>query len=456
MTRFLDRLRFGLCQPFVILIITTSLFGSELNQKTPVPEIERKSFLNGMEVLFFEGNPNKLPFLLMIKNGAAFDPLGKWGATYLMTRMIMESLDEQYITSELTGVVIDYRVEWDAIYIFGTAPQDKLEGFLIELARVLTRPEYRREEFERIRAEVLEEVAAEENSASWKTRSLFFSTLFGDNPYSHLIKGTKETLNGLYFRDIKIQSRKLLMPNQTKLALFYPGDRGKFFRNLSRHWGVWIRHDPAPFTFRKSLPLESSRILLLSHSPDDSQAFLRIGFLGVRANSQHAVTLLVLKEYLTLALPDWAQEIANDSQLQGNVELSNRKMPGYLLVSIRCRPDLAAPYLERFRREIQDLLEGRVDERRFAEAKMIVTQQFSRHLEDPSRSLDIVLKTDLYELGIHYIVTFGLRIQRITPGLFLRGIGDSFNQGNFLAVISTPTLEIRENLALLAPVEVLN
>ena len=456
MIGLLTRLRTELIKILFPLIITTSVFGSELNQKIQLPEIERKSFLNGMEVLFFKGDFEELPFALMIKNGAAFDPAGKGGATYLMARMILESLDDQYMASELAGVKINLFVDWDAIYFFGSAPQEKMEGFLIELSRVLTSSDFKQEEFERIRSMVLTEISEEQNTAPNLTKAVLLSRLFGNNPYSHPVKGSIETVTSLFFRDTKIQYRKLLLPNQTKLALYYPGDREKLFRNLSRQWGSWVRDEPAPFTFRKSSIPETSRILVMSHQGEDSLAFLRLGFLGVEASSRHAVTLQVLREYLTFSLPDWAKEVANESHLQGTVDLASRKMPGYMLISIRCTADRVGPYIERFQKEIQGLLGGKIDERRFAEAKMLVTQQYGQHLQDPVRSIEAVLKTDLYELGIHYIVTFGLRVERITPELFQRGISATFPEGKFLAVIATPTLEIQDNLALLGEVELLN
>ena len=77
MIGFLTKLRIEVTKLLfisILSIITASAFGSEGNQEIQLPEIERRSFLNGMELLFFEGNPEELPFAVMIKNGAAFDP----------------------------------------------------------------------------------------------------------------------------------------------------------------------------------------------------------------------------------------------------------------------------------------------------------------------------------------------------------------------------------------------
>ena len=92
----------------------------------------------------------------------------------------------------------------------------------------------------------------------------------------------------------------------------------------------------------------------------------------------------------------------------------------------------------------------------FLEAKMLVTQQYTQFVTDPVRSLEAILRTDLYELGIHYIATFGIRIERISPEIFQRGLNASFPGGNFIAVIATPTLEIQDKLNSLGNVELLN
>jgi hypothetical protein len=72
------------------------------------------------------------------------------------------------------------------------------------------------------------------------------------------------------------------------------------------------------------------------------------------------------------------------------------------------------------------------------------------------RGLEAVLRTDLYELGIHYIATFGLRIERISPEIFQRGLQSAFPGGNFIAVALVPDLEIQNKLTSLGKVELLN
>ncbi|MEJ2083487.1 MAG: hypothetical protein P8Y94_15260, partial [Acidobacteriota bacterium] len=56
-----------------LAIISTTALHAEQPAQIPLPKIERKSMLNGMQVLFLDAEGDRSPFLLMIQNGAAFD-----------------------------------------------------------------------------------------------------------------------------------------------------------------------------------------------------------------------------------------------------------------------------------------------------------------------------------------------------------------------------------------------
>ena len=114
----------------ISLIIAPASSFAQSFQQSLLPQIERKPLLNGMQFLFFEGNEERVPFLLMIKNGAAFDPSGKWGATDLLLKMMIAGATDQVLQRELgeREIEFDYFVDWDAIHLSGTAPAEHLSS----------------------------------------------------------------------------------------------------------------------------------------------------------------------------------------------------------------------------------------------------------------------------------------------------------------------------------------
>ena len=121
-----------------------------------------------MEILLLTGSHPRVPFVLMIKNGAAFDPIEKWGITYLTSWMILEQNESSTGLAVEAGLreleaELDLRVEWDAIFFFGSAPSENLVDVLNLLAEMVVRPAFREETFQRLRNGVIQELEETQN-----------------------------------------------------------------------------------------------------------------------------------------------------------------------------------------------------------------------------------------------------------------------------------------------------
>ena len=161
---FAGSLSFGLKWPgmslrtilFLLLalpILSTSPLRAQGYGPISPPEFYRQSLLNGMEILFLARSDERVPFVLMIKNGAAFDPIDKWGLTYLTTLIIFEQgesrtgVEVQQGLQELNAD-LNFGVEGDAIYFFGSTPGEQLADTLNLLAEMVVRPVFLEETFQ--------------------------------------------------------------------------------------------------------------------------------------------------------------------------------------------------------------------------------------------------------------------------------------------------------------------
>jgi zinc protease len=422
-----------------------------------LPQIERKPLLNGMQFLFFEGNEERVPFLLMIKNGAAFDPSGKWGATNLLLKMMIEGTTDQVLQRELgeREIEFDYFVDWDAIHFSGTAPAEHLSFALSTLSDLLVRPVLEEAMFERLRAQAVEEAKAERSGLENRTQLLFTEHLFQKNPYGHPVNGTPETLKNLYLRDVKIQYRKLMIPNQAFLAIAFSGDREDLFRRQSRRWGAWVRDKAAPFTFRKSTPPERPRILIVDE-PNVENSFLRWGYIGVARSSRDFLMFQILEEYLTLWLPTWAEEISANSQIRGCPKLAERRMPGYLQVSLEAPAESITLYYEKLRSSLAELREGEVNAGQFEEAKQLVFRRFEEAFDDPVEQMKLTLGAELYGLGVNYISTLKLRLERVTQEAFQERLVELLPEDRFVMIVAGEAEKLEPYFSGIGEVELLN
>ncbi len=440
-----------------LAIISTTALHAEQPAQIPLPKIERKSMLNGMQVLFLDAEGDRSPFLLMIQNGAAFDPVDKWGVTYLMTRMLMDQLAEADYLSEFQtkGIQVHATTDWDAIFIEGSAPPQELEFALQTLGEILARPKFDQDVFDRLRAELVEELRKLDRDPEFQSETLFTSRIFQENPYGHPVRGTVKTVSNLYLRDVLIQARRLLLPNETSLALYYSGDRDQLFEKLARRWGGWVQEKSLPFTFRQATPPSEPQIALLN-APVDGKCFVRWGYLGVEKSSRDYLTFKVLEQYLTLAMPDWAQEVQDANHIRGYAQCVARRMPGFLQISIETQPKYAPAYVGKFLSAMDRLRTGPIDEKRFNEAKSLVLQEFVKSLADPEARIREILTSELYGVGLGFIPTFPLRLERVTPEVFQRAVSEQFPDKSYVAVIVSPGADLDSRLGQFGRVEVLN
>ena len=423
-------------------------------------KVQRKALLNGLEIYFLPPrNPEVSQFVLMIRNGAAFDLAGKWGTTNLMAQMLLrggtKSRSVELIRKDLekTGAQIHSIVEWDAIFFHGEVPRSGVEGALAILAELLVHPDLTEEDFQREQALLLEALQ-EESDLDHQTQDVFRQELFRNNPYGHPVEGTLASVENLTLMDVKIQYRRLMMPNQAQLALFFEDTDNRLFMSLGRPWGGWVRSDPAPFTFRKAEP-RAGRSLFLIDTPGP-RSVIRLGGLTVAKSDREYYPLKVLEHYLTLSLPSWAREIEDSRQIRGSVSLLAMRMPGAFQVNLQVPSSRVEDYLDRCLRTFDELAAGQLDQERYREAKELAFLELKQVIEAPTRHLFELLKANLYSQGLSYLVNYGLRLDRVQQRQLSEVLATYLRGDSLLVVVAGPATEIQENISRFGPVKILN
>ena len=347
----LPKIGLGLLWLTLLFSIPTNVLFSANYKQISLPQFHKQALLNGLEFLVFPSNNVRNSFVLMIRNGAAFDPSRKWGLTYLTTQMMLEKTEHrtgQHIRESLKqmNAELEFKVGWDAIIFWGSAPPDQIIEVLNLLAEIIVAPQFTDETFKKLRDRLVQQVEQEFQQFTLRTKHLFMAEIFRGNPYEHSVKGTSTTLANLQLTDIKKHYRKLFLPNQTQLAIEYSGNTDYFQNKIGGAWGIWRKKKSVPFTFRSPKVLDQPKILLIDTPA--SESLFRWGKISVERNANEYYTLKVLEQYLILLLPDWAEQITTQSQIQASSKLVTRKMPGYLELSIKATPSQLIAYFQKF------------------------------------------------------------------------------------------------------------
>ncbi len=439
----------------IALSTAPSAMGSASGDQISLPEFEKESLLNGLEILFLPSNQPESEFLLMIRNGAAFDPVEKWGATLLTARMLLKDTavrnreQLQYALQE-TQARFEVRVEHDAIYFYGTAPSGRLAGALQLLGEMITQPRFAEETFEQQRSQLIEKHQQQAQSLEVRTGRELASRIFVPNPYGRPVGGTAQSLAGLTLTDVKIQYRRLFMPNQAQLALYFSGDRSRLMSSMGRGWGRWVRKKALPFTFRRAPTTQGARIFLID-TPSE-EGLMRWGRLSVTRSDPKYHTWKVFEQYVLLHLPEWARKVESESHIRAVPLLEAHRMPGFLELSIQAPARQLIDYLKLWRHFLKDVRQGKIDPQLFEEAKRLARLDFSNALQQSRTRLDVLLEMTLYEVGAGYVTTHGMRLDRVTPARMAQLL-NSLPADDFTLVVAGPADQTRKGLEGLGKLE---
>jgi zinc protease len=319
----------------------------------------------------------------------------------------------------------------------------------------VVQPRFEEEAFQKVRAQVLEEVEQRQAKIECASQDYLMQELFSVNPYGHPVRGTAATLRNLQLSDVKIQYRKLFLPNQARLAFYHGGDENLAFSALSRRWGSWVRTIEAPFTFRRAEGPREPSVLLLDR-PDAKEGLFRWGALGVTRSAREFIALKVLEQYLTLSFPAWADQVASSGQIRASAVVAARRMPGHFQVNVQAPPEYLPGYLRRTLETLSQLQTGQIEQQRFEEAKHLAANEMKQALEDPASRLRELLDTSLFNVGVTYISNYGLRVGRLTPETFQSALKEVFSNRPSLTVIAGPAERLQPELTELGKVRVLH
>jgi predicted Zn-dependent peptidase len=442
-----------------VAIISVSLGYAEIGKPLTLPEFQRHTLLNDMELVMLPATQAQVPFKLVVVNGAAFDPAGKWGLTYLTTRLLVEGGKDRAGQPLLAGLKslgaeLSYRVDWDAIWLEGVAPADKLTEALNILGQMVVQAQFDEEDFAQIRDRVRRDLEAKLGEPQFATYERFLAEVYGSNPYGHLVRGTPATLAAIQLPEVKLQYRKLFIPNQAHLAFYYTGDEEATFNALTRRWGSWVKGNPLPFSFRIAEPKLETEIVILDRPLEESVC--RWGTLGVSRDDGDAFALRILAEYLILSLPGWAAEVAASPQVRASATVETRRMPGCVQINLQAPPGQIASYFRKFQQTMAEIQQGSFSRDRFEEAKRLTFDEMKNALGSQDALLRQMLEASVYNVGIQYLLNYGLRLDRFTPESFQASVKEHLGGRGLTMVVAGPAEVLEAQLAGLGKVRLLN
>jgi zinc protease len=270
-----------------------------------VPPVQKGTLTNGLPVWVVE--MHEVPVVdvtLVIKSGAAADPVGKYGLASFTAAMLDEGAGSRNALEladavDFLGASLSTSSSWDASTVRLHAPIAKLDAALPLWADVVLRPAFPAADLERLRKERLTSILQTRDSAPALASASFARLVFGPrhrfgtpamgNEVSNTEMAAPE-LKDFYTTNYQPQNAYLLVVGDVTPAVVLP--------KLERALGSWKNAGTVAKPALPAATQHASRQIYLVDKPGAAQSAIRIGWVGVARNTPDYFVLDVMNTIL--------------------------------------------------------------------------------------------------------------------------------------------------------------
>ena len=377
---------------------------------------------NGMTVLVLE--QHFLPIVeihAMVKTGSAQDPPEKAGLANLVASLLDEGTTTR--TSKQLAEQIDFvggSLAARATEDFTTASARVLKkdidlGFTL-LADILMRPAFPKQEFERVRAQVLGEIASDNDDPGHVAMKAFNQLVFHNHPYRWPVNGTEETLAKVTLADVQSFYAKEYIPNQVILAIVGDITEEQAATLVQTHFGGWKKGAPPVRAAKKPPPIEKKAVQLIEK--DLTQSTIVLGHGGISRTNPDFYAVTVMNHILGAGgFSSRLMDSIRDKQGLAYGIMSHydaRAMPGSFWVNLQTRTEATNQAITGVLAEMKGIREAPVTDQELAEAKSFLMGSFPLRLDSTAKLAQVLAQVEFYGLGFEYFTQYPKWIERVT------------------------------------------
>jgi zinc protease len=383
---------------------------------------------NGMTVLFLE--QHFLPTVeihALVKVGSAQDPPDKAGLANLTASLLDEGTQTR--TSRQMAEQIDFvggSLEAHAAEDFTTASARVLKkdadlGFAL-LADMLQHPAFQKQEFERVRTQILGESLSDDDDPGNVAMKAFHQLIFHGHPYSWPARGAEDTLNKITVADVQQFHAREYLPNQTILVIVGDLTQDQATTLVQTHFGSWKKGPPSPYQLKKPSPIDRKMVQLIEK--DLTQSTIVLGHTGIsRTNPDYyAVTVM---NYILGAGGFSSRLMDSIRDKQGLAygimsQFDSRLLPGAFFISLQTRTEVTNQAITGVLAEVKGIRDAPVTDQELNEAKSFIVGSFPLRVDSSAKLANVLAQVEFYNLGLDYFTNYPKAIEKVTKDDVLR------------------------------------
>ncbi len=285
------------------------------------------------------------------------------------------------------------------------------------LAEVLRSPAFAGEEIERLRSEILDNLAVSLRSPGTLARLTAARVVFGDSGYGHSPDGTPETIKALDAQKIENFYRSRYQPPD--VALIFGGDitSDQAYEISTKYFGDWKPigvAQPRPPAAATALP--GGRIVVID-KPDAGQAAVYVALPAIRrADKEYAIGRVangVLGEGFSSRL-NHEIRIKRGLSYGADSNLGARKDGGLFTAAAQTRNDAGPEVAALMKSELTRLATEPVTEAELVPRKAALSGNYARGLETAGGLVTAAAALTESDLPVSSVNDYLPRVQKVT------------------------------------------
>lgn len=377
---------------------------------------------NGITVLVLE--QHFLPIVeihALIKAGSAQDPPEKAGLANLVASLLDEGTTTR--TSKQLAEQIDFiggTLEAKASEDFTTASirvlkKDADLGFTL-LADMLQRPAFHKQEFERIRTQLLGEMASDNDDPGHIAMKAFNQLVFHGHPYRWPVNGTEETVSKISLADVQTFYGREYSPSHVILTIVGDVTLDQAAALVQTHFGTWRKIAATARNQKKPLPVERKTVQLIEK--DLTQSTIVIGHGGLSRAHPDFYSVTVMNYILGAGgFSSRLMDSIRDKQGLAYGIMSHfdaRLMPGSFWVNLQTKTETTNQAIAGVLTEIKSIRDQPVSDQELAESKSFLIGSFPLRFDSTAKLAQVLAQVEFYGLGFEYFTQYPKWIERVT------------------------------------------
>jgi zinc protease len=312
----------------------------------------------------------------------------------------------QEIQNELSYLeaTIDVQCDWDGFRIILHGQSSKVERSLLLLYQVIGEAQFNEPDFNAVKQSILAELQKPPDPRQ-RIHAQYDSVLFNGTRYGKALQGTRASLSSITLGDIRFFYKRFFSPSQSSLLVVGDVSARQVLLQASRIWGIWVRSEDIPFTFKPAIKPAGRQIYIEDDPSSPAAQFILGNTYPRREEPVFASAMLasrIFQERLTKLLPT--------SLLTVGIE--GRRMPGPLYIQGQAAADQAVDQILKVEKAAEDMKFSAVSAEELDAARKEVLDEFDRDLHTVGGLCRILLDAELFRLGSNYAANFPDQIRR--------------------------------------------